>query len=90
MSLLGARIDDLVLVDYRETLAPNSPLVRLLEPRADPKPYYVQYGWSAAAGDWTVHPSLRSGAVAQYELDWCADSAAHPGPAENKACHHSY
>lgn len=48
ISLLGARIDDLVLVDYRETLAPNSPLVRLLEPRSEAKPYYVQYGWSAA------------------------------------------
>ena len=35
ISLLGARIDDLVLNDYRETLEPNSPLVRLLEPRSD-------------------------------------------------------
>ena len=50
ISLLGARIDDLVLTDYHETLAPNSPLVRLLEPRADPLPYYVQYGWTAAPG----------------------------------------
>lgn len=48
VSLLGARIDDLVLTDYRETLAPDSPLVRLLEPRSDDKPYYVQYGWSAS------------------------------------------
>jgi len=51
MSLLGGRLDDLVLTDYRETLAPNSPLVRLLEPRSDPNPYYVQYGWSAAPGE---------------------------------------
>ncbi|MFL5334820.1 MAG: membrane protein insertase YidC, partial [Geminicoccaceae bacterium] len=49
-SLLGARLDDLVLTEYRETLAPNSPLVRLLEPRSEAKPYYVQYGWSAAPG----------------------------------------
>src|SRR5690348_13735878 len=27
ISLLGARLDDLVLTDYRETLAPNSPNV---------------------------------------------------------------
>ena len=47
ISLLGARIDDLELRDYRETLAPDSPLVRLLEPRSDPEPYYVQYGWTA-------------------------------------------
>src|SRR4051812_42799951 len=51
ISLLGARLDDLVLADYRETLAPNSPNVRLLEPRSDAKPYYVQYGWSAAPGE---------------------------------------
>jgi YidC/Oxa1 family membrane protein insertase len=51
ISLLGARIDDLVLVDYRETLSPTSPFVRILEPRSDPKPYYAQYGWTAPAGE---------------------------------------
>ena len=50
MSLVGARLDDLVLTDYKETLQPNSPLVRLLEPRSEAKPYYVQYGWSAPSG----------------------------------------
>ena len=40
-----------MLTDYRETLAPNSPHVRLLEPRSEPQPYYVQYGWSAAPGE---------------------------------------
>jgi YidC/Oxa1 family membrane protein insertase len=47
ISLLGARLDDLTLSDYRETIEPNSPLVRLLEPRSDPQPYYVQFGWTA-------------------------------------------
>lgn len=51
ISLLGARLDDLVLRDYRETIDPSSPLVRLLEPRSDPEPYYVQYGWTAGSGD---------------------------------------
>ena len=51
ISLLGARLDDLVLTDYRETLAPNSPDVRLLEPRSEDHPYYVQYGWTAAPGE---------------------------------------
>ncbi len=50
ISLLGARLDDLVLTGYRETLDPNSPHVRLLEPLSDSEPYYVQYGWSAAPG----------------------------------------
>ena len=50
ISLLGGRIDDLVLLSYRETIEPNSPNVRLLEPRSEPQPYYLQYGWSAAIG----------------------------------------
>jgi YidC/Oxa1 family membrane protein insertase len=50
ISLLGGRIDDLVLLSYRETIEPNSPNVRLLEPRAEPQPYYIQYGWSTAIG----------------------------------------
>ncbi|MBV9655480.1 MAG: membrane protein insertase YidC [Acetobacteraceae bacterium] len=65
VSLLGARIDDLVLVDYRETLAPNSPLVRLLEPRSEAKPYYAQYGWSAA------DPTLR---VPDNDTVWTASA----------------
>src|SRR5260221_336045 len=51
ISLLGGRIDDLVLRDYRETIDPSSPLVRLLEPRADPQPYFVQFGWTAGEGE---------------------------------------
>jgi YidC/Oxa1 family membrane protein insertase len=47
VSLVGARIDDVVLTGYRETLEPNSPLVRLFAPRSDPKPYYAQFGWTA-------------------------------------------
>jgi YidC/Oxa1 family membrane protein insertase len=59
----GARLDDLVLRDYRETLDRNSPLVRLLAPRERPDPYFVQWGWTPADGrtrvpdaetDWTV------------------------------------
>jgi YidC/Oxa1 family membrane protein insertase len=56
ISLLGARLDDLVLRDYREEIAPTSPLVRLLEPRSDDHPYYIQYGWTAPAGESTKLP----------------------------------
>ena len=51
INLLGARLDDLVLRKYHEEVEPSSPLVRLLEPQADPQPYYVQFGWT---GDGTV------------------------------------
>ena len=50
ISLLGGRIDNLVLRDYRETIEPNSPLVRLLEARGDPQPTYAQFGWTADGG----------------------------------------
>ncbi len=47
ISLLGARLDDLRLRDYHETVAKTSPLVRVLEPLSDPQPSYVQFGWSS-------------------------------------------
>ncbi|HTN12731.1 MAG TPA: membrane protein insertase YidC [Acetobacteraceae bacterium] len=50
ISLLGARLDDVVLRDYRETVAKNSPLVHILEPRSQAQPYFVQFGWTAADG----------------------------------------
>lgn len=46
LSLVGARLDDLILRDYRETLAKDSPNVRVLEPQGDPQPYYVDFGWT--------------------------------------------
>ncbi|MBE9604516.1 membrane protein insertase YidC [Acetobacteraceae bacterium H6797] len=63
LSLRGARLDDLVLKDYRETVVPNSPEVRLLAPRESASPYFAQWGWTAADGrtrvpgndtDWTA------------------------------------
>jgi YidC/Oxa1 family membrane protein insertase len=51
ISLVGARIDDLILTDYHDTQDPNSPNVRLLEPLSDKQPYYVQYGWTPAEGE---------------------------------------
>jgi len=51
VSLLGARLDNVVLNDYRETIAPDSPNVPLLQPLTGPTPYFVQWGWSAPAGE---------------------------------------
>jgi YidC/Oxa1 family membrane protein insertase len=50
ISLRGALLDNLVLTDYHETIDPKSPLVQLLQPTNTAKPYYVQYGWTAAPG----------------------------------------
>ncbi|MBX5472223.1 MAG: membrane protein insertase YidC [Acetobacteraceae bacterium] len=50
IDLRGARLDDLLLNNYRESVEPGSPLVRLLTPESQPKPYWVQFGWSAPPG----------------------------------------
>jgi YidC/Oxa1 family membrane protein insertase len=50
LSLLGARLDDIRLKFYRETVSKTSPLVRVLEPAADPQPSYAQFGWSGEDG----------------------------------------
>ncbi|MBL9061274.1 membrane protein insertase YidC [Tabrizicola sp.] len=50
ISLAGARIDDLSLKTYRETLDPTSPEVRLLSPVGEEHPYYALMGWTPAAG----------------------------------------
>ena len=46
ISVQGGRIDSLLLKGYPETLAKNSPLVRLLSPVGKPHAYYVLYGWA--------------------------------------------
>ncbi len=46
ISLLGGRIDDLSLRDYNETLAEDSPIVRLLSPVGSVNAYYALYGWT--------------------------------------------
>ncbi len=47
LSLIGASLDDLRVRSYHETVAKTSPLVRVLEPRSDPQPSYVQFGWTS-------------------------------------------
>jgi YidC/Oxa1 family membrane protein insertase len=50
ISLNGARIDDLVLARYHETVDPLSPVIVLLSPQRSPQSYYAEFGWVAADG----------------------------------------
>ena len=50
ISLLGGRIDDLSLKDYRETRDPDAEIVTMLSPVGSDDPYYAIYGWAAGAG----------------------------------------
>jgi YidC/Oxa1 family membrane protein insertase len=50
ISLKGARIDDLSLVQFRETVDPASPAIVLYSPSGTAEPYYAEFGWVAASG----------------------------------------
>ncbi|MCL4767550.1 MAG: membrane protein insertase YidC [Hyphomicrobiaceae bacterium] len=50
IALRGARIDDLVLKHYRETVNPASPNVVLLSPAEGPNAYFAEHGWVAPGG----------------------------------------
>ncbi len=45
IALTGGRIDDLSLVQYRETTDPKSPAIELLSPSGSPQPFYAEFGW---------------------------------------------
>lgn len=50
INLKGARIDDLVLTKYAETIAKDSPPIRLLSPAGAPQAYFAGFGWKASDG----------------------------------------
>src|SRR6202034_107601 len=50
ISLRGARIDDLSLVKFRETVDPASPAIVLYSPSGTAEPYYAEFGWVSGSG----------------------------------------
>lgn len=46
INLVGARIDDLKLVDHRQSLAADSPPVRLFAPSGLAQGYFAGFGWT--------------------------------------------
>ena len=63
INLKGAQIDDLLLLNQKQTIAKNSPPVRLLSPLGAPGAYIATFGWTAQNGQ---APSL--------DTLWTADS----------------
>jgi len=45
LNLRGARIDDLKLLEFRETVDPTSANIVLLSPSKSANPYYADFGW---------------------------------------------
>jgi YidC/Oxa1 family membrane protein insertase len=64
LALTGGRIDNLVLSQFRETTAPDSPNVRLLNPPGAPDPYFAEFGWV---------PADPATAVPGRDTQWQAD-----------------
>jgi YidC/Oxa1 family membrane protein insertase len=48
IDLKGARIDDLALVKFHDTVDPKSPPIELLSPSGSPNPFYAEFGWTSA------------------------------------------
>ena len=80
IALKSGRIDDLVLVKYREQLDPNSPKVTLLSPANSEHPYFAEYGWVAQSGStqklpdrdtlWTVESGNTLTASSPVTINW--------------------
>jgi YidC/Oxa1 family membrane protein insertase len=64
LALTGGRIDNLVLSQFRETTAPDSPNVRLLNPPGAPDPYFAEFGWV---------PADKATRVPDRDTQWQAD-----------------
>ena len=57
IALTGARIDDVALVKYRETVDPKSPAIELFSPSGTKEPFYAEFGFVPAAGATTKMPT---------------------------------
>jgi len=79
-NLTGARIDDLKLKDYHETVDRKSPEIRLLSPSGSEHPYFAEFGW-VAGGDappklpgpdtpWTLVSGDRLAVDSPVTLSW--------------------
>jgi YidC/Oxa1 family membrane protein insertase len=60
LSLVGGRIDDVSLKNYRETVDPSSPNIVLLSPQGGPNAYYADFGWTVGAGAAVATPNAQT------------------------------
>jgi YidC/Oxa1 family membrane protein insertase len=67
IALTGARLDDLKLVNYRETVDPKSKEIVLLSPAGTAHPYVVEFGWV---------PKVAETKVPGHDTLWTASAGA--------------
>ncbi len=79
INLTGARLDDLRLNDFHETVDPTSPTIVLLSPVGGPNGYFAEFGWIGSAGGaagpgpdtlWTAQAGAELTVDAPVELTW--------------------
>ncbi len=81
VSLLGGRIDDLRLKDYRTTVDDDAPIVTMLSPEGTIDAYYALQGWAAGSGidasavpgpdtEWTLSSGETLGVGSPITLTW--------------------
>jgi YidC/Oxa1 family membrane protein insertase len=83
IALVGARLDDLILPKYRETIDPESPPIVLLSPDGSEHPYFIEYGWVTApdstvkAPDGSTRWTASDGALTpQHPIDLTWDNGS--------------
>ena len=74
ISLLGGRIDDLSLTQYRETIDEDANIVQLLRPVGENGAYFATFGWTATDG-------LDATAVPGPDTIWSVESGQTLTPA---------
>ena len=72
ISLKGALVDDIVLLNYRETVDPKSANVVLFSPLGSPNAYFAEHGWQAGPGAQVALPDS--------ETVWQAEAGAKLTP----------
>ncbi len=81
ISLLGGRIDDLSLKNYRVSIEDDADIVRVLTPADQPENFYAVYGWAPGQGlaidevpgpntEWRVQPGARLTPDSPVTLTW--------------------
>jgi YidC/Oxa1 family membrane protein insertase len=82
IDLVGARIDDLTLLDYREEPDSSSPQIVLLAPEGTADPYFAEFGWVASdpnvkvPGNDTAWTSSGGALTPEHPIDLTWDNGA--------------
>jgi YidC/Oxa1 family membrane protein insertase len=74
IALKGARLDDLVLREYKVSVKPDSANVILFSPSGSPEPYYTEHGWAVASDAGVKAPTA--------DTVWTAEPGATLTPAK--------